>query len=144
MTELFEHSTDQCDSGRCDSGQKRPGGTGPNRTVWISARDEPPAEATISWAIENDGATTVDLDGVLCTLTVERVRDLIAEVAEVSPAPVSIDMAGVTFIDGRGLSLMLLTQERLAARGLGCEIVNPSAAVRRLFDVVGLDGLLTT
>ena len=94
--------------------------------------------------MESGDVTTVDLNGVLCTLTVERVRDLIAEVAEVSPAPVSVDMAGVTFIDGRGLSLMLRTQERLAARGLGCEIVNPSTVVRRLFDVVGLDGLLAT
>lgn len=114
-----------------------------NRTVWVSTRDEPPAEATITWAIEDDEATTLDLAGVLCTLTVQRVRDLIAEVAEVSPAPVAIDMSGVTFIDGRGLSLMLTTQERLAARGLGCEIVNPSPVVRRLFDVVGLESLLS-
>jgi anti-anti-sigma factor len=114
-----------------------------NRTVWVSARDEPPAEATITWALEEEEVTTLDLAGVLCTLTVQRVRDLIAEVAEVSPAPVAIDMSGVTFIDGRGLSLMLTTQERLAARGLGCEIVNPSPVVRRLFDVVGLQSLLS-
>jgi anti-anti-sigma factor len=114
-----------------------------NRTVWVSARDEPPAEATITWALEEEEVTRLDLAGVLCTLTVQRVRDLIAEVAEVSPAPVAIDMSGVTFIDGRGLSLMLTTQERLAARGLGCEIVNPSPVVRRLFDVVGLQSLLS-
>ena len=109
----------------------------------MSARDEPPAEATITWAIEDDEVTTLDLAGVLCTLTVQRVRDLIAEVAEASPAPVAIDMSGVTFIDGRGLSLILKTQERLAVRGLGCEIVNPSLVVRRLFDVVGLQNLLS-
>jgi anti-anti-sigma factor len=114
-----------------------------NRTVWVSARDEPPAEATITWALEEEEVTTLDLAGVLCTLTVQRVRDLITEVAEVSPAPVAIDMSGVTFIDGRGLSLMLTTQERLAARGLGCAIVNPSPVVRRLFDVVGLQNLLS-
>jgi anti-anti-sigma factor len=108
----------------------------------VSARDEPPAEATITWAIEDSEITTVDLAGVLCTLTVHRVRDLIAEVAESSPAPVAVDMSAVTFIDGRGLSLILTTQERLSARGLGCEIVNPSPVVRRLFDVVGLEGML--
>ena len=118
-------------------------GRRPNRTVWVSARDEPPAEATITWAIEEDDVTSLDLAGVLCTLTVQRVRDLIAEVAEASPAPVAIDMSGVTFIDGRGLSLMLATQERLAARGLGCAIVNPTPVVRRLFDVVGLQTLLS-
>ncbi len=120
-----------------------PAGRRSNRTVWVSARDEPPAEATITWAIDEQEVTSLDLAGVLCTLTVQRVRDLIAEVAEASPAPVAIDMSGVTFIDGRGLSLLLTTQERLAARGLGCEIVNPSPVVRRLFDVVGLENLLT-
>ena len=120
-----------------------PAGRRSNRTVWVSAREEPPAEATITWAIDEEEVTSLDLAGVLCTLTVQRVRDLIAEVAEASPAPVAIDMSGVTFIDGRGLSLLLTTQERLAARGLGCEIVNPSPVVRRLFDVVGLENLLT-
>ncbi len=120
-----------------------PAGRRSNRTVWVSARDEPPAEATITWAIDEDEVTSLDLAGVLCTLTVLRVRDLIAEVAEASPSPVAIDMSGVTFIDGRGLSLLLTTQERLAARELGCEIVNPSPVVRRLFDVVGLENLLS-
>ena len=120
-----------------------PAGRRSNRTVWVSARDEPPAEATITWAIEDDEVTSLDLAGVLCTLTVQRVRDLIAEVAEASPAPVAIDMSAVTFIDGRGLSLILKTQERLESRGLGCAIVNPSPVVRRLFDVVGLQNLLS-
>jgi anti-anti-sigma factor len=120
-----------------------PAGRRSNRTVWVSARDEPPAEATITWAIDEGEVTSLDLAGVLCTLTVLRVRDLIAEVAEASPAPVAIDMSGVTFIDGRGLSLLLTTQERLAVRGLGCELVNPSPVVRRLFDVVGLENLLS-
>lgn len=120
-----------------------PAGRRSNRTVWVSARDEPPAEATITWAIENGEATSLDLAGVLCTLTVQRVRDLIAEVAEASPAPVSIDMSAVTFIDGRGLSLILKTQERLESRGLSCAIVDPSPVVRRLFDVVGLQNLLS-
>ena len=66
-------------------------------------------------------------------------RDLIQEAADVSPADVAIDMSAVTFIDARGLSLLLLTQNRLAERGLRCQFVSPSHAVRRLFNILGLE-----
>ena len=109
-----------------------------SRTVWVSARSEPPATATITLGVDAHDTTTIDLTGELCTMTVNRVRQLIEEVADASPAGVAIDMSAVTFIDARGLSLLLITQHRLAERGLGCRIVSPSEAVRRLFKLVGL------
>ena len=97
-----------------------------------------PATATITLGVDAHDTTTIDLTGELCTMTVNRVRQLIEEVADASPASVAIDMSAVTFIDARGLSLLLITQHRLAERGLGCRMVSPSEAVRRLFTLVGL------
>jgi len=111
----------------------------PDRTVWVSARSEPPATATITWGVDAGDTTTIDLTGELCILTVSRVRQLIQEAADASPANVAIDMSAVTFIDARGLSLLLLTQNRLAERGLRCQFVSPSHAVRRLFNILGLE-----
>jgi len=111
--------------------------------MWVSARSEPPASATITWGVDGHDTTTIDLTGELCTMTVDRVRQLIEDVANASPADVAIDMSAVTFIDARGLSLLLVAQHRLADRGLRCRIVSPSRVVRRLFEVVDLEERLT-
>jgi anti-anti-sigma factor len=52
-------------------------------------------------------------------------------------------MSAVTFLDARGLSLLLLTQNRLTERGLRCRIVSPSHVVRRLLELVDLDEQMT-
>ncbi len=101
-------------------------------TMWASARGEPPATVTITWAIDAHDTTIVDLTGEMCTLTEQRIRGLLADVAETSPGNVAIDASAVTFIDSRGLSLLLATQNRLAERGLRCRFVNPSRIVRRV------------
>ena len=103
----------------------------------MSSRGEPPATATITWGVDDHDTTIVDLTGELCTATAHRVRRLVEEVAEASPADVAIDMSAVTFIDSRGLALLLLMRTRLAERGLRCRLVNQSPVVRRLFDIVG-------
>lgn len=110
-----------------------------SRTMWVSSRSEPPASATITWGVDAHDTTTIDLTGELCTVTVDRVRQLVDEVVNASPSNVAIDMSAVTFIDARALSLLLLAQDRLAERGLRCRIVSPSHVVKRLFEVTGLE-----
>lgn len=138
MTNWSKPRTDGCGTSR-----HRSRSVPSSRTVWMSARSEPPAAATITWGVDADDTTTIDLTGELCTMTVNRVRQLVEEVAEASPANVAIDMSAVTFIDARGLSLLLLMQQRLAERELRCRIVSPSDVVRRLFEIVGLEERLT-
>jgi len=115
----------------------------PNGTSWHSARGEPPATVNVTWGIDVHDTTIVDATGELCTLTAERAGQVFRTIAETSTAPVAIDMSEVTFIDCRGVSLFLRTQSRLAERGLRCRIVSPSPAVRRLFDLLGLDDRLS-
>ena len=114
----------------------------PPTTMWASTRDEPPATVTIAWALDAHDTTIVDLTGDICTVTVQRIRTLLADVAETSPGNVAIDASAVTFIDGRGLALLLATQNRLAERQLRCRVVNPSRTVRKLFELVHLDDRL--
>lgn len=111
-------------------------------TMWESARGEPPATVTITWAVDAHDTTILDLTGELCTRTVQRTSDLFAEVAETSLGDVSIDASAVTFIDSRALSALLVTRNRLAERGLRCRVVSPSRTVRRLFELVHLDDRL--
>lgn len=139
---MMAHTT----NGRADGGERRrrkrreaPS----SRTVWVSGPSGPPATATVTWAVDAHDTTTVDLGGEWGKGTTQHVRELIEQVADASPANVAVDMSEVTFIDGRGLSLLIRTQNRLADRGLRCRIVSPSPVVRRLFALVSLEDRLS-
>ena len=98
--------------------------------MWASAHEEPPASVTITWAIDVNDTTIIDLAGDICTEAVQRIRRLFSDVADTSAGNVAIDASDVTFIGSRGLSLLLGTQRRLAERGLRCRVVGPLSAMR--------------
>ncbi len=58
-------------------------------------------------------------------------------------ADISIDLAGVTFIDSSGLRLIVMTHTRQRSDGGSLTIESPSTSVRRLLEITGLDGELT-
>jgi len=53
-----------------------------------------------------------------------------------------IDLGGVTFIDSAGARFLEQCCERLDRRGAHCELQDPTAVVRLLFGIVGIDGLI--
>jgi anti-anti-sigma factor len=122
--------------------RRRPRPVPPQCTLWESAPGEPPANVTITWGFDAHDTTTIDLTGELCTRTVQRIGGLMTHVAQHSPADVAIDASSVTFIDCRGLSLLLGLQGQLAQRELRCRIVSPSRVVRRLFQLAGAENRL--
>jgi anti-anti-sigma factor len=52
---------------------------------------------------------------------------------------VEIDASDVTFIDARGLRLLLTARTRAAERGTSLAMTVPSAAVTRALNLCGLD-----
>jgi anti-anti-sigma factor len=56
--------------------------------------------------------------------------------------PVILDLNNLTYLDGHGISLLLRHQQRAAAAALRVVIANPSRIVRRVVDVLELDGVL--
>jgi anti-anti-sigma factor len=134
-------SNDRHDGGH--RSRRRPRRAAASRKTWRSGPAGPPATATVTWGVDSNDTTTVDLSGEWGKSTTQHVSEFIEEVADVSPANVAVDMSEVTFIDGRGLSLLLRTQNRLADRGLRCRIVSPSPVVRRLFERVRLEERLS-
>jgi anti-anti-sigma factor len=109
------------------------------RTIKMSASGEPLVEATITWSPSDHDRTLIQLDGELCTRAVVRVGDLVEDVARSATSPVSIDLSGVTFVDGLGISLLARTRRQLAERGIEFEIVSSSSAVRRVVDLVACE-----
>jgi anti-sigma B factor antagonist len=56
---------------------------------------------------------------------------------------VALDLSGVTFIDSAGLRSILQGQQAVAAAGGALVVRAPSAPTRRLFEITGLDDVLT-
>lgn len=89
-----------------------------------------------------DGVALITITGLLCTITVCALRDHVADVTEMATDDVHLDLSGVTFIDGRGLSLLLAANAAVTERGHRCQIIGATGITRRLLTVTELDGLL--
>jgi anti-anti-sigma factor len=55
----------------------------------------------------------------------------------------SIDLAGVTFMDCGGVEALLAIRRRNHLMGGYLWVISPSASVRRVFGILGLDAVLT-
>ena len=58
-------------------------------------------------------------------------------------AEVVLDCTGLEFIDSSGLSVLVTNHRRLSEAGRLLVIASPPAAARRLFEIAGLDEVLT-
>ncbi|MDY7104308.1 MAG: STAS domain-containing protein [Actinomycetota bacterium] len=63
-----------------------------------------------------------------------------AELTRASSDPIEIELADVTFIDSSGLRVLVAERQKRGQDGL--VLRSPSAVVRRLLEVTGLDGHL--
>lgn len=88
----------------------------------------------------DDGVFVVEVAGELDVLSVPRLRSSLAEA--VGGQDVVIDLSRVRFCDSSVLRLLVDVQRASAATGHTLEVARPSEAVRRLFEVSGLRGVL--
>ena len=65
------------------------------------------------------------------------------EQLDVTVDEVVVDLGGLRFIDSTGLSLLVATERSLAERGGRLALRHPSDQVRRVFEVSGVDKVLT-
>jgi anti-sigma B factor antagonist len=80
-----------------------------------------------------------EIDAATAAILDQRLR----EADDRSTAEVVVDFGGVDFIDSSGLSVLVATHKRLRNREATLVVVNPQAATRRLFQIAGLDAVLT-
>lgn len=106
----------------------------------------PETSGPIGVVIDVDGSrlsertVTVVLAGDVDVFAVPRLRAVLAE--HVGRVDVVLDLREVDFCDSSALRVLVDAQRRSAAAGRELVIHDPSVAVRNLFEVSGLRGVL--
>jgi anti-anti-sigma factor len=90
-------------------------------------------------------SVVVRAGGELDMLTAPRLSDQldVAEAIVVPPAPVVVDLTGLTFLSSAGLSVLLAHHRRCAELGSRLEIVPGGSVVTRPLEATGLNEVLT-
>jgi anti-anti-sigma factor len=72
------------------------------------------------------------------TDTSELVIELVADLLVKTPRPVILDLSAVSFFDAAGIKFLLRVHRVAQLAGTTARVHNPTADVRRLFELVGL------
>lgn len=76
-------------------------------------------------------------DGELDANNADRLRGAVDELFAVGDPTVVLDLAGISFIDSSGLSVLIAAYKQANELGGSLTLRSPSAAVTRLLDVTG-------
>jgi len=88
----------------------------------------------------DDGPVVISLSGDVDRFSVPRLRAALDDA--VGRSDVVLDLRGVDFCDSSTLRVFVDAQRASAASGHTLDLTHPSPAVRALFDVSGLRGVL--
>jgi anti-sigma B factor antagonist len=83
------------------------------------------------------------LSGELDISTAPVLRHRLAEITPDLTTDLVLDIGLLTFIDSTGLSLMVSEHKKLQAQGAGLTIFSPTPMTRRLFEISGLNSVLS-
>ena len=103
---------------------------------------EPEAAAlTVDVRAGADADTVVTIKGDLDLGAAPTLVDSIDEIFATSPASVTLDLAGVTFLDSSGLGALLTLHARCQAEGVAFGAINPPSSVCRVLELTKLTEL---
>jgi anti-sigma B factor antagonist len=92
--------------------------------------------------LSSDGVTVLRLEGELDLAAAPQLRAELDEVTDDSgTSSLTLDLAGVSFIDSTGLQELLVALRRLRDRGGTLVLTNPRPIAMRLFEITGLIGV---
>lgn len=89
-----------------------------------------------------DGVAMVRLHGELDLATRQELEELLAAAGALVVSTVVVDMSRVSFIDAGSIGVLVATWRAARDRGRRCVVRGLAEQPARVFDVLGLDGLL--
>ena len=98
-----------------------------------------PLQLELSCQADGDGNQVVSVTGELDIATAEQAYTFISDVIDAWPAPVRVDLSGLTFCDASGLSVLarIARHARQAGRQLRLTAARPS--LLKIMRITGLD-----
>jgi anti-sigma B factor antagonist len=94
--------------------------------------------------VSDPPSATVVLNGEIDVATAPAIRRFLMAAISGGDVHMAVDMSGVTFIGAAGIGVLVAAANRAREAGGGLSLLAPSRQVRRLLDVLHLDGILPT
>jgi len=98
-------------------------------------------ELTVEVVTGRDADARVAIIGDLDMGAAATLADAIDEIVATSPSSVTLDLAGITFLDSSGLGALLTLHGRCQTEGIPVSAINPPAQVSRVLELTNLTGL---
>ncbi len=89
-------------------------------------------------------AQTLRIEGELTIYTAQEVHQRLAQALapDAAPAPLCVDLGGVTELDTAGVQLLLAARAQAQARQRGWRLLGLATPLREVIALLGVDGVL--
>ncbi|MFI7543472.1 STAS domain-containing protein [Actinoplanes sp. NPDC049599] len=105
----------------------------------------PPAPLRVEPRWLSERAVRIAVIGEIDLSTAEELfADLLGVILAGRPQHIEVDLAGVTFLDCRGLGVLVVARRVAARAGGRLRITGPQPLVRRVMEATGLLGILSS
>ena len=98
-----------------------------------------PLALELSSRTGGDGSQIISVTGELDIATAEQAYIYISDVIDAWPAPVSVDVSGVTFCDASGLGVLARTARHARQAGRQLRLVAARPSLLKIMRITGLD-----
>jgi anti-sigma B factor antagonist len=98
-----------------------------------------PLQLELSCRVDGDGNQIVSVAGELDIATAEQAYLYISDVIDAWPAPVSVDLSGLTFCDASGLGVLARTARHAREAGRQLRLTAARPSLLKIMRITGLD-----
>ena len=99
-----------------------------------------PAQLELSCRTGSNGYQIVSVTGELDIATAEQAYSYISEVIDGRPAPVTVDLSGLTFCDASGLGVLARAARYARQKGRQLMLTSARPSLLKIMRITGLDG----
>ena len=104
-----------------------------------ASTDAEPTQLELSCRTAPNGYQVVSVTGELDIATAEQAYSYISEVIDARPAPVTVDLSGLTFCDAAGLGALARIARHAREAGRQLMITSARPSVLKIMRITGLD-----
>ena len=105
----------------------------------MTAKGREPVQLELSCRTGANGYQIVSVTGELDIATAEQAYSYISEVIDGRPAPVTVDLSGVTFCDASGLGVLARISRHARQAGRQLKLASARPSLLKIMRITGLD-----